>query len=60
VRLQAAARVHAVDCGAGQLDWKLRTDARVAMHEGINASLTFEDIGETVDLCCDVSFISVT
>jgi 23S rRNA (cytidine1920-2'-O)/16S rRNA (cytidine1409-2'-O)-methyltransferase len=63
VLLQAgAARVHAVDCGTGQLDWKLRTDPRVAMHEGINArSLTFEDIGELVDfLCCDVSFISVT
>ena len=30
VLLQAgAARVHAVDCGAGQLDWKLRTDPRV-------------------------------
>ena len=63
VLLQAgAARVHAVDCGTGQLDWKLRTDSRVVLHEGINArSLTFEDIGELVDfLCCDVSFISVT
>ena len=63
VLLQAgAARVHAVDCGTGQLDWKLRTDPRVVMHEGINArELTFEDIGELVDfLCCDVSFISVT
>ena len=63
VLLQAgAARVHAVDCGEGQLDWKLRTDARVVVHEGLNArSLTFEDIGEAVDfLCCDVSFISVT
>src|ERR1035437_10758998 len=63
VLLQAgAAKVHAVDCGAGQLDWKLRTDPRVVMHEGLNArSLTFQDIGEPVDfLCCDVSFISVT
>jgi 23S rRNA (cytidine1920-2'-O)/16S rRNA (cytidine1409-2'-O)-methyltransferase len=62
VLLQSGAlRVHAVDCGAGQLDWKLRTDPRVVMHEGINArSLTFQDIGEAVDfLCCDVSFISV-
>ena len=24
-------------CGAGQLDWKLRTDPRVVLHEGINA-----------------------
>ena len=63
VLLQAgAARVHAVDVGAGQLDWKLRTDPRVVLHEGINArALLFEDIGELVDLIvCDVSFISVT
>lgn len=61
--LQAgAARVHAVDVGAGQIAWQLRTDARVALHEGINARrLQFDDIGEPVDfLCCDVSFISVT
>jgi 23S rRNA (cytidine1920-2'-O)/16S rRNA (cytidine1409-2'-O)-methyltransferase len=57
-----AARVHAVDVGVGQLDWKLRTDARVAVHEGINArELTPTEIGESVDLLtCDVSFISVT
>ncbi|MEO8593167.1 MAG: TlyA family RNA methyltransferase [Candidatus Solibacter sp.] len=63
VLLQAgAARVHAVDCGAGQLDWKLRNDPRVVIHEGINARLlAFDDIGELGDfLCCDVSFISVT
>jgi 23S rRNA (cytidine1920-2'-O)/16S rRNA (cytidine1409-2'-O)-methyltransferase len=56
------ARVHAVDVGAGQLDWKLRNDARVVVHEGINARhLRFEDIGELVDLATfDVSFISVT
>jgi len=61
--LQAgAARVHAVDVGAGQLDWKLRTDPRVVLHEGINArALAFGDIGEPADLIvCDVSFISVT
>ena len=63
VMLQSgAARVHAVDVGAGQLDWKLRTDPRVVLHEGINArELTFQQIGEPVDfLTCDVSFISVT
>ena len=63
VLLQAGAvRVHAVDVGAGQLDWKLRTDPRVVLHEGINArALQFEDIGERVDfIACDVSFISVT
>jgi len=61
--LQAgAARVHSVDVGVGQLDWKLRTDPRVAVHEGINArALEFGDIGELADiLVCDVSFISVT
>src|SRR5580692_3379472 len=31
-----AARVHAVDVGAGQLDWRLRNDRRVMVHEGIN------------------------
>jgi 23S rRNA (cytidine1920-2'-O)/16S rRNA (cytidine1409-2'-O)-methyltransferase len=61
--LQAgAARVHCVDVGAGQLDWKLRNDLRVAVHEGINArDLTFDDVGEAADLLvCDVSFISLT
>ena len=61
--LQAgAARVHAVDVGAGQIAWPLRTDARVTLHENCNArELRFEEIGETVDLIvCDVSFISVT
>ena len=57
-----AARVHAVDVGAGQLAWSLRTDPRVVTHEGINArQLKVETIGEEVDLItCDVSFISVT
>jgi 23S rRNA (cytidine1920-2'-O)/16S rRNA (cytidine1409-2'-O)-methyltransferase len=61
--LQAgAARVHAVDVGAGQIAWQLRTDARVVLHEGINArELKFSDIGELVRVAaCDVSFISVT
>jgi 23S rRNA (cytidine1920-2'-O)/16S rRNA (cytidine1409-2'-O)-methyltransferase len=63
VLLQAgAARVHAVDVGAGQLDWKLRTDARVILHEGINArDLAPAEIGEqAVLVTCDVSFISAT
>ncbi|MBV9305312.1 MAG: TlyA family RNA methyltransferase [Acidobacteriaceae bacterium] len=57
-----ALRVHAVDTGAGQIDWKLRNDERVVLHERCNARyLTFADIGEIVDvLVCDVSFISVT
>ncbi|MCL5745889.1 MAG: TlyA family RNA methyltransferase, partial [Acidobacteria bacterium] len=59
---RGAARVYAVDVGAGQLDWKLRNDPRVVLKEGVNARyLQFDDIGERVDLAvCDVSFISVT
>jgi 23S rRNA (cytidine1920-2'-O)/16S rRNA (cytidine1409-2'-O)-methyltransferase len=59
---QGAARVHAVDTGAGQIDWKLRTDSRVVLHEKVNARyLTFEEIGELAQIIvCDVSFISVT
>jgi len=59
---RGAARVHAVDVGSGQLDWKLRNDPRVVVHEGINARhLRFGDIGELAGLATfDVSFISVT
>lgn len=59
---RGAARVHAVDVGRGQLDWRLRNDPRVAIHEGINARyLRPEDIGEAASLAvCDVSFISAT
>jgi 23S rRNA (cytidine1920-2'-O)/16S rRNA (cytidine1409-2'-O)-methyltransferase len=57
-----AARVHCVDTGAGQIDWKLRTHPRVVLHERLNARyLKQSDIGEPVQLIvCDVSFISVT
>jgi 23S rRNA (cytidine1920-2'-O)/16S rRNA (cytidine1409-2'-O)-methyltransferase len=61
--LQAgAARVHAIDVGTGQLDWRLRNDPRVVVHEGINARyIELTDLGEPVDLAvCDVSFISAT
>lgn len=56
-----AVRVHSVDVGKGQLDWRLRNDNRVVVHEGLNARyLTSEDIGEQVDLATiDVSFISL-
>ncbi len=59
---RGAARVHAVDVGTGQLDWKIRTDPRVVVHEKLNARyLQPADIGEPVDLAvADVSFISVT
>ena len=57
-----AKRVHAVDTGAGQIHWKLRTDPRVVLHENLNARyLAPEDIGEMADvIVCDVSFISMT
>ena len=57
-----ARKVHCVDTGAGQIDWRLRTDPRVILHERTNARyLKFADIGEPIDLiACDVSFISVT
>ncbi len=57
-----AEKVYAVDVGTNQLDWRIRTNPRVHVHEHLNArTLSEEDIGEKVDLLvCDVSFISVT
>lgn len=57
-----AARVHSIDTGAGQIDWRLRSDPRVVLHENFNArNLEVPDLGEPIDLvACDVSFISVT
>ncbi|MBV8572166.1 MAG: TlyA family RNA methyltransferase [Acidobacteriaceae bacterium] len=57
-----ALRVHAIDTGTGQIDWKLRTDPRVVLHERKNARyVKLADIGEVAQLiACDVSFISVT
>ena len=56
-----AARVHAVDVGKGQLDWKLRQDPRVLVHDQLNARhLSSETIGELADIVTiDVSFISL-
>src|SRR5580692_6482388 len=34
---RGAARVHAIDTGAGQIDWRLRSDPRVILHESFNA-----------------------
>jgi 23S rRNA (cytidine1920-2'-O)/16S rRNA (cytidine1409-2'-O)-methyltransferase len=58
---RGAARVHAVDVGRGQLAWKLRQDARVIVHEGVNARyLTAAEIPEPVDIVtCDASFIGL-
>jgi 23S rRNA (cytidine1920-2'-O)/16S rRNA (cytidine1409-2'-O)-methyltransferase len=57
-----AARVIAVDTGHGQIDFRLRQDARVRLLEKTNARyLIAEQVGEAVDLVVmDVSFISAT
>jgi 23S rRNA (cytidine1920-2'-O)/16S rRNA (cytidine1409-2'-O)-methyltransferase len=57
-----AARVYAIDVGRSQLDWKLRNDPRVIVHEQVNARyLGKAQVPEPVNLAvCDVSFISVT
>jgi len=57
-----AVRVHAVDVGHGQLAWKLRNDARVAVHERVNARhLSAAVIAEPIGaLVCDASFIGLT
>ena len=56
-----AAKVYAVDVGYGQLDWKLRSDARVVCLERTNARyLSTEQIPEALDFASiDVSFISL-
>ena len=54
-----AARVYAVDVGRGQLAWKLRTDDRVVVMEGVNAR-HLESLPEPIDLVVgDLSFISL-
>lgn len=62
VLLRAGAReVVAVDVGYGQLDWSLRQDPRVRVHDRTNVrTLSLEDIGDPVDLVVgDLSFISL-
>lgn len=39
---RGASRVYDVDVGKGQLDWKLRSDPRVRVMEGINAREGFD------------------
>ena len=58
---RGAARVYAVDVGYGQLDAKLRNDARVVVREKVNArALSASEVGEPVELAAvDVSFISL-
>jgi 23S rRNA (cytidine1920-2'-O)/16S rRNA (cytidine1409-2'-O)-methyltransferase len=58
---RGAASVIALDVGRGQLDWRLRTDARVIVREGVNArALTADDVPHAVTLVTiDVAFISL-
>ena len=59
---RGAAKVWAIDVGHGQIDWKLRSHARVVIQEGVNARyLTVADFPQKFDLVvCDASFISLT
>src|SRR5579862_3965251 len=44
-----AAKVHAIDVGHGQLDWKIRSDSRVAVREKLNArNLSRSDIPDPI------------
>jgi 23S rRNA (cytidine1920-2'-O)/16S rRNA (cytidine1409-2'-O)-methyltransferase len=68
--LQAGAKlVYGVDVGYGQVDWKLRNDSRVVLHERTNirhltatelysTSVTTEEYADLIVV--DVSFISAT
>jgi 23S rRNA (cytidine1920-2'-O)/16S rRNA (cytidine1409-2'-O)-methyltransferase len=57
----AAAKVHAVDVGHGQLAWRLRRDDRVVVHERTNARyLDDSTIPDPIEaLVCDASFIGL-
>ena len=55
-----ASHVYAIDVGYGQLDWKIRQDARVTVMERTNARYV-EALAEPINfVCIDVSFISLT
>jgi 23S rRNA (cytidine1920-2'-O)/16S rRNA (cytidine1409-2'-O)-methyltransferase len=58
---RGASSVIALDVGHGQLDWRLRTDPRVVVREGVNArALSQEDVPYAPDLVTiDVAFISL-
>jgi 23S rRNA (cytidine1920-2'-O)/16S rRNA (cytidine1409-2'-O)-methyltransferase len=57
-----ASNVISIDVGHNQIDWRLRTDTRVEVREGVNARyLTPDDFASTFQLVVmDVSFISAT
>ena len=58
---RGAARVAAIDVGYGQLDWRIRNDPRVEVHERFNARhLDGADLGGPFDVVvADLSFISL-
>ena len=58
---RGAESVVAVDVGHNQLDWRLRSDARVLVREGVNArALTPDDVPHLVSIVTiDVAFISL-
>ena len=61
--LQRGAReVHAFDVGKGLLDWKLRSDARVTVHDEYNVrNITPQDLPAGISMVTvDLSFISLT
>jgi len=57
-----ARKVVSIDVGHNQIDWRLRTDSRVEVREGVNARyLTGADFETAFDIVVmDVSFISAT
>ena len=57
-----AAKVWAIDVGHDQLAWRIRSDPRVVVREGLNARyLSDEDVPDPLDLIViDVAFISLT
>lgn len=57
-----AGKVTAIDVGHNQIDWRLRTDERVEVREGVNARyLQPQDFDTQFDvIVMDVSFISAT
>ncbi len=60
--LKGAPKVHAIDVGHNQMDWKIRQDPRVVLKEKVNArNLEFDQVGEKVEvIVIDVSFISLS
>jgi len=58
---EGAASVAAVDVGYGQLDWSLRNDPRVTVHERLNLRhAEIDDLGGLFNLIvADLSFISI-